>query len=268
MVEDLRFAKMHGLGNDFVVLDGSSASRLGDLAGVARSLCRRRESIGSDGLLVVSRVGPGRVSVGFWNPDGSQAFCGNGSRCAALHAYRRGWVETSMVLETLQGEVPAEIVEGGVVLSLPLPTDRGEREWIIGETPLQPRIIDAGCPHVVLRQPAVDQFPLDQLGPSLRHHEDLGPDGANVSVFDDTRIRTWERGVEGETLACGSGAVACGYVRWLTDGVRRSDFRVLSGGTITIAMEPEGSEPRRVRMTGDAAYAFEGRLSQSSYGEL
>lgn len=273
MIEQLPFTKMHGLGNDFIVIDGEHAAAIDDPGALARRFCRRQESVGADGLLIVTQAGNNRVIVRFFNPDGSEAFCGNGSRCAALYSHDRGGVERSMVLETIAGEMPAEVVDDGVRLTLPPAVDLGERLLGVQGKDFLVRLIDSGCPHVVLRQDDVEQFQLETHGPELRSHPELGPDGANVNIFADDptavevdrcRIRTWERGVEGETLACGSGAVACGYVRWLDSRKKRSVFHVRGGGTIEIVIvtkcDTSGDVVCGIQMTGAAAFEFEGCL--------
>ena len=125
----IRFSKMSGAGNDFIVVGPRQIAAIGDdPAGWARKLCRRRLAIGADGLLLVEPARDGGIRVRYYNPDGSSAFCANGSRCAASYAFRQGLAGESMSLETAAGELRAEILEQGVRIELPAPVDAGPRD--------------------------------------------------------------------------------------------------------------------------------------------
>jgi len=257
--EGVRVTKMSGAGNDFVVLDAATASAIPDLPDWARHVCRRGLSVGADGVLV---VGPedGAVRVRFLNPDGGEAFCGNGTRCAARFAVLRGLAGDAVRLLTAAGEVAASVDGGRVRLELPGPRDLGPWEGDVGSESLAGRRIEAGVPHLVLEVDDVREAPLDRWGPALAHHPDFGTPGTNVDVVSAGTdgvlcIRTWERGVEGETLSCGSGAVA---------GAR---FLALRHGTGDVRVLPASGVPLRVTLRGnlailegDARVIFDGTL--------
>lgn len=263
------FAKLSGSGNDFVVLDGAAAASLGDgLLPWIRAVCRRGISIGADGVLVVTPAGPDRVRVVFRNPDGAEAFCGNGSRCAARYAAHRGFAGSRLVLDTAWGEVPAEIDDRRVRIRLPLPVDEGEVAIPLAR-PVVGRRIRAGVPHFVVRVDDLAAHAVDREGPELRRHPAFGPEGTNVDWIAPTAsgawaIRTWERGVEGETLACGSGAVAAAWDRTLAGAGEAHVLVPRSGIALTVRFETDASGGRSTVLEGDARLVFEGTASSEA----
>ncbi|HKQ59971.1 MAG TPA: diaminopimelate epimerase [Candidatus Polarisedimenticolaceae bacterium] len=255
--------KMSGAGNDFVVLGADEAQRLGAaFEPWVRRVCRRGLSVGADGVLVVESAGAGAVNVRFHNPDGSPAFCGNASRCAARYAWRRGLVDSgSMVLRTAAGEVRARVEEGRVQLELSPPEDLGELKLDVGAERLVGRRVDSGAPHFVVFVESVAGAPLERWGPLVRRHAQFAPAGTNLDVAqfraaDRLDLRTWERGVEGETLACGSGALAAAAAARQLRGGDRFTVRPASG----IPLEVDFRGGTVVRLAGDARFVFEGEL--------
>lgn len=268
MTGGLPVVKMSGAGNDFVVLDAAAAATLPDLPGWVRRVCRRGLSVGADGVLV---VGPedGAVRVRFYNPDGGEAFCGNGSRCAARFAALRGFGGGTMRLLTAAGEVAATLEGGRVQVTLPGPRDRGPWAGRAGAVPLQGRRILAGVPHLVIGVEDVAAAPLHAWGAALAHAPEFAPEGTNVDVVSPLpggalSIRTWERGVEGETLSCGSGAVAAALFAARLGGAR--DLRVLPASGIPLRVTLLGPQdaPDAARLEGDARVLFEGTLPEEA----
>lgn len=266
MSRTIRIVKMSGAGNDFVVLGPEEAAKVGgDLAAWSREVCRRGLSVGADGVMVVGPAGPDRVRMTFLNPDGSPAFCGNGSRCAARFAHLRGMAGESMVLETVVGEVPAE-VDGKVVrVTLPPPRDRGAVTLSVGADSLDGRWIDAGVPHFVVFVPAVGEAPLETWGPAARRHLAFGPEGVNLDLVSRNpagvlNVRTWERGVEGETLACGTGAVASALAAVLEGDSGPLSVLPRSGIRLLVDLPGGAARPEAAVLEGDARWVFEGTL--------
>ncbi len=267
MTAALRIVKMSGAGNDFVVLGPREAETLGErLVAWTRLVCRRGVSVGADGVLVVAPSAPGRVRVTFLNPDGAPAFCGNGSRCAARFAALQAFAPDEMILETAAGDVPARLTADGVRLILPPPSG-GERlavESAAGS--LEGYRVFAGVPHFVLVVTDVAAAPLERWGPALRRHPAFGTEGTNVDVAarlpDGARLRTFERGVEGETLACGSGAVAAALVArrlgWTGSVVR---LVPRSGIPIVVDLPGPADAPESAILEGDARLIFDGTLA-------
>jgi len=261
----VRVTKMSGAGNDFLVVGHEDGRRLARNAEWVRRVCRRRLSVGADGVLIVQPLGPDRVRVEFRNPDGSPAFCGNGTRCAARYARLQEWAGDSMLLETAAGEVRAEMEGERVRLTLPPPRDLGRPSIEIGGEELSGWQVDAGVPHFVVEVDSLDDAPLERWGPPARRHAQFGSAGANLDLFerwsqDRIRLRTWERGVEGETLACGSGAVAAAFAARLTGAAEELSVVPASGVTLQVKLPGPAERPRAAVVTGDARVIFEGTL--------
>jgi diaminopimelate epimerase len=264
----VRFWKMSGAGNDFIVLgreEAAGAPR--PFEEWVRRVCRRGVSVGADGVLVVEPAGePDRIRVRFLNPDGGEAFCGNGSRCAARFAVLRGMAAPVHRLETRAGEIAAEVRGGEVHLTLPPPIDEGILVVEVGGEALQGRRVRAGVPHFVLTVPEVESSPLQTWGPALRRHPAFGSEGTNVDLLarrqdGDWSVRTWERGVEGETLACGSGAVAAALV---ARGSSRDDaVRLIprSGILLQVVLSGPAESPSAAVLVGDARVVMVGEIA-------
>lgn len=270
MTDDLRIVKMSAAGNDFILVEPASfASVSSDREDWIRRVCRRRLSVGADGVMFVEPRGGDRVAVCFHNPDGGVAFCGNGSRCAARLARDRGWAGGQMVLETAVGDVPARVDSGRVTLRLPGPLDRGPVRLALDDgSRVEGRWILAGVPHLLITVDDTSASPLDRWGPQLRLHPQFGADGTNVDVVSTTEdgvlhVRTWERGVEGETLACGSAAVAAAFAASLSRGPGRFAIVPESGIPLEVVIDDTG-EGGSATLAGDARWIFEGRLSDEA----
>jgi diaminopimelate epimerase len=260
------FVKMSGAGNDFIVLGPGQAERIGaDPTVWIRRVCRRRLSVGADGVLVVEPGVGDRVKVTFRNPDGSPAFCGNGSRCAARFAHISGMAGTSMTLETAAGDLAAEIVGDRVRLRLPAPIDHGVKTFDLGGQRVTGRFVSAGVPHFVVVDRNFAADALQRWGPPIRQDPVFGSEGTNLDLVwrtDDgsLRVRTWERGVEGETLSCGSGAVAAAFVVRLENGPRTARVLPASGIPLTVRLPGTADHPDAAILEGDARVIIEGRL--------
>ncbi len=254
------FWKMSGAGNDFVLLSRKPRGRSG--AALARALCERRRGIGADGLVVMTRQSRG-VRLDYWNADGSKAFCGNGARCAALWASRRGWVKgKKFALQTNRGPLAARLTgKGRAEVAMPAPKNlRLGRILNIAGHPLPVHSVDTGVPHAVVFVPDIEKINVGQIGRILRLHQAFGRAGANVNfieMHDDVLlIRTYERGVEGETLACGTGIVASAFVaRVLGFGRSPVKVKVRSGAVLSVSFD-EGP-----RLEGPGRTVFSGEVS-------
>jgi len=247
----MRFVKMHGLGNDFVVLDEPV-----ELDGPAvAALCDRRFGIGADGLLAVGRRGSA-VTMRYWNADGSPAeMCGNGLRCVARHAVDAGLVAgPELVVVTPLGERRAFVAPESVTVDMGTVVVDAADDTVAGVTL---RRVSVGNPHAVVEVEDVDAVALGELGPRL---QPFFPAGVNVEVVarvdeGTVRMRVWERGV-GETLACGTGMVAAAAVA----GGEAVEVRVPGGsGTVSFAGDA-------ARLTGPVVTVFRGELSGGGGG--
>ena len=258
----LHFFKMTGAGNDFILVERGPGLPGGKA--LAARLCDRRRGVGADGLLIVdSRARTPHAA--YFNADGSAAFCGNGTRCAAWWLHRHGKVSSREFILTASGaEVHAKITgEERAAILMPRPgrPRLGLKVRAAGRT-LRAHWIRAGVPHAVIetRNPAA--APLERLGPPLRLHEAFGRGGANVDFahYEKNRVvlRTYERGVEAETLACGTGAVAAACVGRALGRLRGNSVPVLTAGGDVLRVE---FAPRdEVWLEGPAKEVFSGEI--------
>ncbi len=271
----LEFVKMHGAGNDYVYVDGIAAAWLDEQALADRvvDLSDRHRGIGGDGVILLARANAtsaASVRMVMWNADGSRgAFCGNGLRCLARLARTLGHVDTDRFpIETDAGTVGAELLRsapGGEItavrVDLPAARAAAEREpieWRENQT-ITVRRADVGNPHAVWWVDAVDAAPLEAVGSALQEHPAF-PDGVNLEAAerlgpDHLRQRTWERG-SGETLACGSGAVATALVAVAEGVVEGPRVRIdLPGGSLHVEVGGSGAV-----LEGPVAEVYKGRF--------
>lgn len=272
--DPLSFSKMAGGGNDFVVIDNrdNRAAKIADAGELTRRICTRALSVGADGLILIESSARATFRMRYYNSDGGLAtFCGNGTRCAARFAFLNVIAGRKMTIETDAGIVGAEIGEGGLVtLSLPPPhTFRAQRPLAIGEQTVRGSSIMVGVPHYVvfLRENLWSQN-ITPLGSAIRRHPDLVPDGganANFVVVRDEHaieVRTYERGVENETYACGSGVVASAVTSALFGKVQ-SPVSVLtrSGITLEVSFMLRDGYADQVRLKGDARLIYRATIT-------
>ena len=261
---------MAGAGNDFVIVD-HRVSRITDPSDFARRICTRRLSVGADGLILIEPSARATFRMRYYNADGSLGeLCANGTRCAARFAFMNVIAPRRMTIETDAGIVGAEIGDRGEV-TLALPSPHGFRPSVpltIGSHTIQGSFITVGVPHYVtfLRDDLWTQN-IEPLGRAIRMHRDLQPAGANanfVVVRDphSIEVRTYERGVEGETLACGSGVVASVSASALFGRVQ-SPVSVLtrSGITLEVSFELDRGAVDDVHLKGDARLIYRSTLT-------
>ena len=269
--EPLSFSKMAGGGNDFVVIDNRTA-KVADPGELTKRICTRALSVGADGLILVESSARATFRMRYYNSDGGLAtFCGNGTRCAARFAFLNVIAGRKMTIETDAGIVGAEIGEGGqVTLSLPAPHSfRPQRPLAIGEQTIRGSSILVGVPHYVvfLREHLWDQD-IRTLGSAIRRHPDLVPDGganANFVVVRDPHaieVRTYERGVENETYACGSGVVASAVTSAMFGKVQ-SPVSVLtrSGIALEVSFTLQDGYANDVKLKGDARLIYRATIT-------
>jgi diaminopimelate epimerase len=271
-----QFVKMAGGGNDFLLFE-TDGRALGeeDRRRIAL-LCRRGLSVGADGALFLTQGEDSRVHVDYFNADGGLAsFCANGTRCAARYAVTRRLVEGSEpVLETGWGLIRARVEGASVTLRLPTLAVPGGPVGIAGEgLPPEAIPIVVGVPHlVVFVRGNLAALPIERLAPPLRHHPAM-PEGANVNFVEVTgprsiRVRTYERGVEGETLACGSGVVASAIVA-ASQGLVSPPVvcATRSGAAFTVNFSERDGEIVDAELTGDAREVYSGQLNKEAWEE-
>ena len=271
--DPLAFTKMAGAGNDFVVIDNRSG-RVSDPAELARRVCTPHLSAGADGLILIETSARATFRMRYWNSDGSVGeFCANGTRCAARFAFVNVIAPKRMTIETGAGITAAEVSDGGqVTLTLPPPYGfRAERPLRVGVRDIRGAFLTVGVPHYVIflrDDPSTalgtglwsqDIVP---LGREIRHHPDLQPAGANVNFVvvrgeHEIDVRTYERGVEAETLACGSGVVASSTVAALFGRVKPPvSVLTRSGIALEVNFAMDGKEVHDLQLRGDARLIY------------
>ena len=268
------FAKMHGAGNDFVVVDNRGGA-LPPAAATIAAICSRRRGVGADGLIAIERSPDADFAMRYWNADGGEAdLCGNGARCAARFAREAGIAGGTMAFRTRAGILRAEILPDGVRVDI-APV-RGLRLRIpIEGLPVEAHFGVCGVPHAVIVDEDVRSLSRETfLGAArpLRSHPAFGPAGANVNFVtvggrDRCTYRTYERGVEDETEACGTGSVVVTAVLAHL-GLAESPLRCETGGgdVLTVEAVPVSGGAERCRLTGPAVVSFRGSLSLEEYG--
>lgn len=231
--------KVEGAGNDFLLGVGDWARRLIDDVGLVISLCDRRRGVGADGALSVFPDTTETIRLVHTNADGSpSAFCANGTRCAALAAVDLLGLPRQISIATGWAEIPAEIGDGEVTLELPPPSTPIERTLDVDDRRWTGHQLELGVPHFVTLVDDLDALPIEKLAPPLRRHPDLGPGGANIHFVeqhpDHLRLRSFERGVEAETMCCGSGVVAASLLALGSTGGRSLQVEAHSGDRLFV----------------------------------
>ncbi len=268
------FYKMNGSGNDFLLIDNRrkilDADRLGTF--VPR-VCARKVSVGADGLILVEDSARANFKWRFFNADGSEAeMCGNGGRCAARFAVLQGIAPPRLSFETLAGIVEAEVSGRRVKLLMVPPS--GMKLDVPAEIDGQGHIlqfINTGVPHAVEIVPDVGRVQVKDLGKKIRFHRQFQPAGTNANflqVIDrrHLKVRTYERGVEDETLACGTGAVASALMA-AAKGLADSPVAVetTGGEVLNIHFQQTAEGFERVFLEGDTRIVYEGNLWEEAY---
>ena len=263
---NIPFAKMHGAGNDFILVDDRALTfPAGNRASLA-ALMARRTGIGAEGLLLVQPSATADLRMRFFNPDGGEAdMCGNGARCLARFAHDLGAAPATMRIETAAGPVRAEVLGERVRLHLPAPKDwRLRRTLTLDGAQIAYHFVNTGVPHAVVEVADLAGTDVARLGAGLRRHADFAPAGTNVNFIAceaprTVGVRTFERGVEAETLACGTGLTASALIASRLGRVT-APARVLpaSGDELEVGftLTPDGA--RDVTLLGPAVYVFRG----------
>ncbi len=271
----IAFEKMNGTGNDFIVIDNrDSVVFREDHREFARKVCRRMFSVGADGLILIEESSKADFSWKFYNADGSVAeMCGNGARCVARFAFRHNIAGAKMKFETTAGVIEAEILEDEEIVRLemtrPFDFRLGLSMSLDGEE-YEVAFVNTGVPHAVIFVEK-DDPPVKKWGRKVRFHEFFEPKGTNanfVRVLDDGRllVRTYERGVEDETMACGTGAVAAALFATMQKGMDTPLEVVTSGGErLTVLFDLlDGPVAENVFLQGAARCVYEGQLTEEA----
>ena len=264
----LRFTKMNGAGNDFILIDNTTGDIHLDRSQIAR-LCDRHRGIGADGILLLEQAtNRADFRMRYFNADGGEAeMCGNGARCFARFASKIAGPREKISFETPAGVISAELVDDLVTLQMTEPTDlRLNFTLPAADEKKTIHFINSGVPHVVIPVPRIDDVDVRREGAAIRYHKMFSPRGANANFIEKRRakkiaIRTYERGVEDETLACGTGVVASALVFAAAEGAEGPITVTTRGGDeLQVGFEKSDDDFRNVTLTGPAEFVFEGAI--------
>lgn len=262
------FVKMQGAGNDFIVVNNlelkMSTAALSDLA---KGVCRPRLSLGADAVMAVDEAqNGGNFRMRFFNADGSEAeMCGNGARCIARYAYEKNLAPENMVIETLAGKVLAQRLSQRSYKVQLNPVTKFLAKEFEGQIVYYVELGDPAIPHLVMPMSDLAKKDLDdlqELAQKLRYWDEL-PKGANVNFYDrkdEVVVRTYERGVEDFTLACGTGSASVAYVVKQVEKITENPIALtVLGGKLAVEVQAE-----QLFLTGAATWIAEGNLSEEA----
>ena len=266
-MKKIPFVKMHGAGNDFVLIDDLAGEFPIEVHRRIAALATRPDGIGCEGVILVQKSDKADFRMRFFNPDGTEAdLCGNGARCVAAFAREIGAVKSNVMrFETAAGFVEAEILEGGQVrVRMPDPKDFREDE----------DFINTGVPHKIIPVEQLAKADVEGHGRAVRNEERFAPEGTNVDFVNyrapnRCAIRTYERGVEAETGACGTGSIAAALVGVANYALEFPvHVRTLHGYVLTVDGEYDGERFTNVTLTGPVKRVFAGDFDWDGLEEV
>jgi diaminopimelate epimerase len=276
MMGPIEFWKMNGSGNDFILIDNREEKvKEEDMGRLVERACRRRESVGADGVIFLTTSDQYDFKWRFFNADGGEVeMCGNGGRCVSRFAYLKGITGPKMTFETMAGPISAVVDGRRVRVLMPTPTgltldvDLDHHDgWQSVD------VINTGVPHVVVRVEDLSRQPVRELGKAIRYHPIFAPEGTNANFMkvvgsNCLEMRTYERGVEDETLACGTGAIACALAaaqRGMVDSPVRVKTR--GGEELLIHFSRKGSPSggfEAVWLEGNTSVVYQAQLHEEA----
>ncbi len=267
MIEEIVFTKASGAGNDFIIIDNMSRALQTDKSILARKLCSRFFGVGGDGLLLLEPSSTAQFTMEYYNSDGSYGgMCGNGGRCVARYAFLHSLAPQRMSFEALDFIYKAEVAGERVILTMKDPDNVREMSNIrVDDESYHAFFVNTGSPHVVVFVDDLTVVPVEQVGRMIRHDPLFSSGGTNVNFVqlidsNSVRIRTYERGVESETLACGTGSVAAAVISHSVKGMKLPINVLTQGGEyLKVHGTTDGSALRSPKLEGSAHMLFTGR---------
>jgi len=266
------FSKYTGCGNDFVLIDNRENVFPYHESELIERLCDRQFGVGADGVILLEPSTNADFIMRIFNPDGSEAeMCGNGIRCLGKFLQELNIPGASFTIEVMGKSYPLTLHENGKVsVGMTVPSSiRWGIELKVDKKTYAVDFLDTGVPHAALAVKDLDTFDLESVGPKIRYHKAFEPQGTNVDLYhvDDRDssqlyIRTYERGVERETMACGTGATACAIIAWTKNQVDNPlRVQVSSGETLEFDISGTGGQIEQIVMKGPAEFVFRGDFS-------
>ena len=266
---NIAFTKMSGSGNDFVIIDNRVPVIDPEIKrDFVRKVCALKSSVGADGVIFIEDSDKADFGWDFYNSDGSSAeMCGNGGRCVARYAFEKGIAPANHSFETVAGIITAEVSGPMVKVKLTAPKDlrQGLRVEFDGSS-YEVASLNTGVPHAIIFSNDVDAEDIQEIGRGVRHHSIFAPAGTNVNLVEkkgerSLKIRTYERGIEDETLACGTGAVASAILASCDDLVTSPvDVETRGGEILKVYFEKSNGGGFSAWLEGLTKIAFEGTI--------
>ncbi len=272
-MKDIEFWKMSGSGNDFILIDNRNGQVSDEeMPRLVKRACRRRKSVGADGVIFVVESNKYDFGWRYLNADGGEVeMCGNGARCVSRFACLKGIAGEKMTFETISGPVSAEVNGRMVKVLMPDPGDLRMDLDLDRETAWNNvAFVNTGVPHVVVEVDDLLNHPVREQGRTLRYHSLFSPDGTNANFMrvigsDLLEMRTYERGVEDETLACGTGAIACSLVACVRGMVNSPvNVKTRGGEELTIHFNQKGDSFQQVWLEGNTAIVYQAHLNDEA----
>ena len=259
---------MHGAGNDFILVDDRNETfPVSDNKWIEK-ICARKTGVGSEGLILIQPSKKADFRMRFFNPDGGEVdMCGNGARCSAKLALEIGAAGKKMTIETAAGILPAEALDDSIRVQMPEPAGWKMNNSLKVDTEnILYHFVNTGVPHAVVEVENINKCNVLKLGSGIRYHEAFQPAGTNADFITATgshslRVRTYERGVEAETLACGTGIVAAALVAARLGRVKPPvEITAMSGDVLTVNFKYIGEDVENVTLLGPAEHVFQGTM--------
>lgn len=259
----ISFTKFSATGNDFILIDNREFGLSETDREFFVKICKRRISVGADGVLLIDNSKEFDFSVRYFNADGSEAQCGNGARCAAFFAFQKGICDKKNRFNFLNHIYDGEVDGNTVIIKMPEPKELFKIKNVLQEKFLEEGgFVDTGVPHYVLFGTDVENIDVAKIGKKYRYHPDFRPDATNVNFVeilskDAINVRTYERGVEAETLSCGTGCVASAYLAHLRKNVQFPIQVRTAGGYLQVQQDQKRGH---FYLSGQVKAIYEGRL--------
>lgn len=254
----IHFFKYQGTGNDFIMIDNRTKVFDRENLVLVRQLCDRKFGVGADGLILIEGDPGYGFEMVYFNSDGSKSFCGNGSRCAVAFAHHLGMIEKNCTFLAIDGPHTGEILpDGNVAISV--------RNVEAIETESDHHFLNTGSPHYIQYVKELDGFPVVSEAQKIRYNDRFRSEGTNVNFIQDKqgsiRVRTYERGVEDETLSCGSGVTACAISYAFLKGIDHQVRVQTEGGELMVNFRRVSNRKfEDIRLVGPAVEVFKGSI--------
>jgi diaminopimelate epimerase len=265
---NIHFWKMHGAGNDFILVDDRTGTFPVSDTRWLSGIGARRTGVGCEGIILIQNSDKADFRMRFFNPDGNEVdMCGNGARCVARLAHETGVAPAVMSIETAAGMLKAEMVDDIVKIELTEPRNwETEGSLEINGRQIKYGFVNTGVPHAVIEVDDLASCNVRELGAAIRYHTHFAPAGTNADFIHVTgtnslSLRTYERGVEDETLACGTGIAASALIAYRLGKVRPPvEVKAASGDILIVGFRVNGDSVSNVTLAGPAVHVFQGDL--------